>query len=58
MYDVNGRPPIETSTRRAASFGVTVTSIATDSTRAPRIDMTDDGRQRRDDQSRASYRLA
>src|SRR6185295_1950520 len=25
MYDVNGRPSINTSTRRAAAFGVTVT---------------------------------
>src|SRR5437867_6695529 len=28
MYEVNGRPPMATSTRRAASFGVTVTSRA------------------------------
>ena len=29
MYDVNGRPPIVTSTRRAASFGATSTGWAT-----------------------------
>src|SRR5713226_9044927 len=40
MYDVNGLPPIETSTRRAASFGVTVTSVATAAKRTPSTDVT------------------
>src|SRR5712692_9122115 len=40
MYDVNGRPPIVMSTRRAASFGVTVTSMANAAKRTPRTDVT------------------